>query len=61
MYQDGKEVGNKIVSRKLLDTKKEKFYIGVVDLRDDDRKSFRGFVSDFAYWNKDYKKTKYKN
>ena len=52
MYQDGKEVGNKIVSRKLLDTKKEKFYIGIADLRDDDRKSFRGFVSDFAYWNK---------
>ena len=42
MYQDGKEVGNKIVSRKLLDTKKEKFYIGIADLRDDDRKSFRG-------------------
>ena len=31
---------------------KEKFYIGIADLRDDDRKSFRGFVSDFAYWNK---------
>ena len=56
MYQDGKEVGNKIVSRKLLDTKKEKFYIGIADLRDDDRKSFRGFVSDFAYWNKATKK-----
>ena len=29
MYQDGKEVGNKTISRKLLDTKKEKFYIGI--------------------------------
>ena len=52
MYQDGKEVGNKVISRKLLDTKREKFYIGIADLRDDDRKSFRGFVSDFAYWDK---------
>ena len=32
--------------------KKEKFYIGIADTRDNDRKSFRGFVSDFAYWNK---------
>jgi len=52
MYQDGKKVGNKTISRKLLDTKKEKFYIGIADTRDNDRKSFRGFVSDFAYWDK---------
>jgi len=51
MYQDGKEVGYKIISRKLLNTKKEKFYIGIADTREDDRKSFRGFVSDFCYWD----------
>ena len=53
MYQDGKEVGNKIVSRKLLDTKKQHFYIGIATPnRKEDQKSFIGFVSDFAYWNK---------
>ena len=52
MYQDGKDIGSKTISRKLLDTKKEKFYIGIADTRDNDRKSFRGFVSDFAYWDK---------
>ena len=52
MYQDGKEIGNKVISRKLLDTKRKKFFIGIADTRDNDRKSFRGFVSDFAYWNK---------
>ena len=53
MYQDGIEVGKKTISRKLLDTNSKKFYIGIATLdRDDDRKSFRGFVSDFAYWDK---------
>ena len=53
MYQDGKLVGKKVISRRLLDTKQEKFLIGIASInREDDRKSFRGFVSDFAYWNK---------
>ena len=53
MYQDGIEVGKKTISRKLLDTNSKKFYIGIATLdREDDRKSFRGFVSDFAYWDK---------
>jgi hypothetical protein len=53
MYQDGKLIGKKMISRRLLDTKQEKFLIGIASIdREDDRKSFRGFVSDFAYWNK---------
>ena len=51
MYQDGKLVGEKGVRRRLLNTKKDSFYIGIADTRDNDRKSFRGFVSDFAYWD----------
>lgn len=53
MYQDGNLVGQQGVRRKLMDTKKENFYIGIATLeREHDRKSFRGFVSDFAYWDK---------
>ena len=53
MYQDGNLVSKKIIKRSLLDTKRENFLIGIASLdRDDDRKSFRGFVNDFAYWNK---------
>ena len=54
MYQDGKEVGHKTISRKLLDTKEQKFYIGtgIPSRANNDTKSFRGFVSDFAYWDK---------
>jgi len=61
MYQDGQEVGNKKVVRKVLDTKKETFYIGIATLdREDDIKSFRGFVSDFAYWDKTLQKNEIK-
>ena len=53
MYQDGKLIGKKMISRRLLDTKQEKFLIGIASIdREDDRKSFRGFVNDFAYWDK---------
>ena len=61
MYQDGEEVGRKTISRKLLNTKKEKFLLGMASLdRDDDRKSFRGFISDFAYWNTELAKNEVK-
>ena len=33
MYQDGQEVGSKKIVRKILDTKKEKFYIGMKELK----------------------------
>ena len=57
MYQDGVEVGKKTVSRKLLDTKQKKFYIGIGAIdRENDQKSFVGFVSDFAYWDKTLQK-----
>ena len=53
MYQDGQEVGKKTIARKLLDTKEKNFYIGIATPnRKEDQKSFIGFVSDFAYWNK---------
>ena len=53
MYQDGNLVGKKIIKRRLLDTKQDNFYIGIASIdREDDRKSFRGFVNDFAYWDK---------
>ena len=53
MYQDGKEVGKKTIARKLLDTKEKNFYIGIATPnRKEDQKSFIGFVSDFAYWDK---------
>jgi hypothetical protein len=52
MYQDGNDIGSKTIPRKLLNTKKKKFFIGVgATDRDEDIKSFRGYVSDFAYWN----------
>ena len=52
LYQDGNLVGKKIIKRRLLDTKQDNFYIGIASVeREDDRKSFRGFVSDFAYWD----------
>ena len=53
MYQDGKLVGNKIITRKIFNSGQENFYIGIASVeREDDRKSFRGYVSDFAYWDK---------
>ena len=52
MYQDGKKSVRKHIKKKLLDTKKNWFYIGIGDIREEDRKSFRGFVNDFAYWDK---------
>ena len=52
MYQDGNLVEEQVLRRKFLDTKKLDFYIGIADNRAGDRKSFRGFVNEFAYWNK---------
>jgi len=51
MYQDGKLVEDKVIRRSFLDTKKAWFYIGIGDNRENDRKSFRGFINEFAYWN----------
>jgi len=63
MYQDGVEIGRKEITRMLLDTKSEDFFIGIatderkstgnriVDKKNNVKKSFRGFVSEFAYWN----------
>ena len=51
MYQDGEEIGHRRMTRRILDTEEEKFYIGLASIeREDDKKSFRGYVSDFAYW-----------
>ena len=48
-----KRLGKKVISRKLLDTKEQNFYIGIATPnRKEDQKSFIGFVSDFAYWDK---------
>jgi len=52
MYQDTKLVGSKILRRQFLDTKKAWFFIGLGDKRTEDRKSFRGFVNEFGYWDK---------
>ena len=52
MYQDGNLVEEQILRRKFLDTKKLDFYLGIADNRTGDRKSFRGFINEFAYWNK---------
>jgi hypothetical protein len=52
MYQDGKLIEEQILRRSFLDTKKAWFYIGIADDRENDRKSFRGFVNEFGYWNK---------
>jgi hypothetical protein len=52
MYQDTKLVGSKILRRQFLDTKKAWFFIGIGDKRTEDRKSFRGFVNEFGYWDK---------
>src|SRR5210317_516189 len=63
MYQDGVEIRRKEITRMLLDTKSENFFIGIatnerkstgnkiVDKKNNVKKSFRGFVSEFAYWN----------
>jgi hypothetical protein len=57
MYQDGQQVGTKTISRKLLNTKQQNFYIGIATPnRKEDQKSFIGFVSDFAYWDKPLQK-----
>ena len=61
MYQDGEEVGSKMIARKLLDTKQKHFYIGIATPnRKEDQKSFIGFVSDFAYWDKALQKNEVK-
>ena len=61
MYQDGEEVGSKMIPRKLLDTKKQHFYIGIATPnRKEDQKSFIGYVSDFAYWDKALQKNEVK-
>jgi len=53
MYQDGEKIGEHILRRKFLDTKKAWFNIGIgATERDDDIKSFRGYVNDFAFWDK---------
>ena len=52
MYQDGEKIDDGILRRSFLDTKKDSFYIGIADLREEDYKSFRGYVNEFAYWNK---------
>ena len=52
MFQDGNLVGEQTLRRKFLDTKKLDFYIGIADNRGNDKKSFRGFINEFAYWNK---------
>jgi len=53
MYQDGEKIGEHILRRKFLDTKKAWFNIGMgATERDEDQKSFRGFINDFAYWTK---------
>ena len=53
MYQDGEKIGEHILRRKFLDTKKAWFNIGIgATERDDDIKSFRGYVNEFAYWDK---------
>jgi len=52
MYQDGNLVEEQVLRRKFLDTNKLDFYLGIADNRGGDRKSFRGFINEFAYWNK---------
>ena len=53
MYQDGKLIGSKNITRRLMRNEEEKFLIGMGAVkREKDRKSFRGFVSDFASWNR---------
>ena len=56
MYQDGQLVGEQILRRSFLDTKRAWFYIGIGDKREHDRKSFRGFVNEFGYWDKPLQK-----
>ena len=53
MYQDGEKIGEQIIRKKFLDTKKAWFNIGIgATERDEDQKSFRGYVSEFGYWDK---------
>ena len=52
MYQDGQLVEEQILRRSFLDTKRAWFYIGIGEKREQDRKSFRGFVNEFGYWDK---------
>ena len=53
MYQDGEKIGEHIIRRSFLDTKKAWFNIGIgATERDEDQKSFRGYVSEFGYWDK---------
>jgi len=53
MYQDGEKIGEQIIRKKFLDTKKAWFNIGIgATERDEDQKSFRGYVNEFAYWDK---------
>jgi hypothetical protein len=52
MYQDGKEIGSKVV-KELLDTSPPNFFIGtgIDEMEGVDIRSFRGFVKDFCYWD----------
>ena len=53
MYQDGEKIGEHIIRRKFLDTKKAWFNIGIgATEREEDQKSFRGYVNEFGYWDK---------
>ena len=60
-FGDYEDIGSKTISRKLLDTKKQHFYIGIATPnRKEDQKSFIGYVSDFAYWDKALQKNEVK-
>jgi len=53
MYQDGEKIGEHTIRRSFLDTKKAWFNIGIgATERDEDQKSFRGYVNEFGYWDK---------
>ncbi|MAR20484.1 MAG: hypothetical protein CMD25_00235 [Flavobacteriales bacterium] len=52
MHQDGQLIEEQNIRRSFLDTKKAWFYLGLGDKRTEDRKSFRGFINEFAYWDK---------
>ena len=52
MYQDKKLIEEQTIRRSFLDTKKAWAYLGIADRRENDTKSFRGFINEFAYWDK---------
>jgi|TARA_R100000030_G_scaffold17197_3_gene11599 hypothetical protein len=52
MYQDGRRIGQKILKRKVFDSKPQFFYLGTgIPVREGDIKSYRGLVKDFCYWD----------